>query len=173
MGAVSAVACGLSRFFWSFSLERIPVKVLLGFLLLVNGGLSLTIIYIVNVKELYFLYVLASFIIYGGNLGIYPVITSMIFGTRYSGQIYGLLFYGYTASNFIQFILINLVETYFGYWIVFAVSGGLSIFAAFVIYKIEYSYDWSHRIRENNERKRIEARWWNMIRLSISFTIFR
>ena len=123
------------------------MKILLGFLLIVNSFLSFTIIYVVNVSYIYFIYVVAAYIIYGGNLGTYPVLTSKLFGVRYSGQIYGLLFYGYTLSNFIQFIIINLVETHFGYFMVFALSGGSSILAAFIVYKLDDSHDWSMRIR--------------------------
>lgn len=147
MGAIAAVACGFSRFFWGYILQKVPAKILLGFLLIVNGVLSVSMIYVVHISYIYFIYVVGAYIIYGGNLGIYPVLTSKIFGVRYSGQIYGLLFYGYTLSNFLQFIIINLVESHFGYFMVFALSGGMSVLAAIIIYKLDDSHDWSVRIR--------------------------
>ena len=136
MGALGAVACGFSRFFWGYILQRVSIKMVLSVLLIINSFLAFTMAYVVFFRELYLLYVILTFIIYGGHLGIYPVVTSQIFGVRYSGQIYGLLFYAYTASNFLQFILINAVETRFGFFVVFSTSGALSILSILILSKL-------------------------------------
>jgi hypothetical protein len=41
---------------------------------------------------------------------------------------------------------------------IFKISGIMSICALLVVKKVELSYDWSARIREHNERKRLMAR---------------
>jgi hypothetical protein len=81
-------------------------------------------------------YVVLTSICYGGFLGIYPAISSKIFGFRYGSQIYGFLFYGFPASNFAQTILYNLVKSAFGLWIVFMVSGGMSVVGLFMSNRI-------------------------------------
>lgn len=107
-------------------------------------------------KEVYFAYIVLTYICYGGHLGIFPAITSLIFGVRYGPQIYGILFYAFPVSNFIQFMLINYVDS--DYMTIFKISGVMSICALLIVKKIELSYDWSERIREHNERKRLMAR---------------
>lgn len=90
-------------------------------------------------------------ICYGGFLGIFPAISSKIFGFRYGSQIYGFLFYAFPASNFVQIILFNLVKRIFGLWFVFMASGGMSVVGLAMSNRITtIEYDWSHRIRENN-----------------------
>lgn len=127
IGAVGALVAGLSRFFWSALLEKFSFKFLLWSLLVVNSFLAFTIFYIYKIRALYLIYVLATSLCYGGFLGIFPAISSKIFGFRYGSQIYGFLFYAFAASNFVQVILTNWVWTYFGLWFVFAASGGMSI----------------------------------------------
>jgi hypothetical protein len=107
----------------------------------------------------YPIYVILTSICYGGFLGIFPAISSKIFGFRYGSQIYGFLFYAFPASNFTQNLLINLIKKIFGLWFVFMASGGMSIVGLIMSNRITtIEYDWSHRIRENNERKRMMAR---------------
>jgi hypothetical protein len=38
------------------------------------------------------------------------------------------------------------------------ISGGMACLAFVISNKVDYKYDWSDRIRENNERKRLMAR---------------
>ena len=118
--------------------------------------IAFSIVYVRQVKEAYFLYVVLSCICYGGHLGIFPAVTSQIFGLRYGPQIYGILFFAFPASNFIQYLLVNYVEQ--GYEVIFQISGIMSICALLVVKRVELTYDWSLRIRQNNERKRMLAR---------------
>lgn len=159
MGAVAALACGLSRFLWTNLLETFSFRFLLWALLVLNSFLAFTIYYINTVKIIYFVYIVASSICYGGFLGIFPAISSKVFGYRYGSQIYGFLFYAFPASNFGQVVLINWVGSLFGLWFVFAASGAVSVVGLLMSNRITtIEYDWSHRIRENNERKRLQAR---------------
>ena len=41
---------------------------------------------------------------------------------------------------------------------IFKISGLMSIGAMLIVKRIELTYDWSARIREHNERKRLMAR---------------
>ena len=76
---------------------------------------------------IYPIYTILTSIVYGGFLGIFPAISSKIFGFRYGSQIYGFLFYAFPASNFTQVLIINLIKKIFGLWFVFMASGGLSV----------------------------------------------
>lgn len=159
MGAFGALACGLSRFLWSALLEKFSYRFLLWVLLAVNSFLSFTIYYFTSVKVLYLIYVIATSVCYGGFLGIFPAIASKIFGYRYGPQIYGFLFYAFPASNFVQVLLTNVIGSLFGLWFVFAASGAMSVVGLLMSNRITtIEYDWSHRIREHNERKRLMAR---------------
>jgi hypothetical protein len=137
-------------------LEKETFKIIYYCITIFNAFLAFTIVYISHIKEIYFAYVVLSYIIYGGHLGIFPAVASQIFGVRYGPQIYGLLFFAFPASNFIQYMLVNYVES--GYEVIFQVSGAMSVGAFVLSKKIELTYDWSARIREHNERKRMMAR---------------
>lgn len=62
-----------------------------------------------SLKILYFGYIIATSICYGGFLGIFPAIAAKVFGYRYGSQIYGFLFYAFPTSNFVQVILTNWI----------------------------------------------------------------
>jgi len=96
-------------------------------LLVINSVLAFTIYYIREVKFIYPAYVILTSICYGGFLGIFPAISSKVFGFRYGSQIYGFLFYAFPASNFTQLFIINFVQKIFGLWFVFMASGGMSV----------------------------------------------
>lgn len=156
IGSIGAVACGFSRFIWGSVLEKGTFKFLYYTLSIVNAFLAFTVYFISGIKEVYFAYVVLAYICYGGNLGMFPAVTSQIFGVRYGPQIYGILFYAFPVSNFIQYFLVNYIDQ--GYFIIFKISGVMSICALLIVKKIDLKYDWSARMREHNERLRLMAR---------------
>jgi|JI6StandDraft_1071083.scaffolds.fasta_scaffold321691_1 MFS family permease len=156
IGSFGAIACSLSRILWGSILDKQTFKAIYYCLSILNAVLAFSVSYISSIKEIYFLYVVLSYICYGGHLGIFPAVTSQIFGVRYGPQIYGILFYAFPVSNFIQFLIVNYIDR--GYEVIFQVSGVMSICALFIVKRIELNYDWSARIREHNERKRMLAR---------------
>ena len=96
-------------------------------MLIINSFLAFTIYYISSLKIFYLVYVIATSICYGGFLGIFPAISSKVFGYRYGSQIYGFLFYAFPASNFVHVILTNWVGQIFGLWFVYMASGAMSV----------------------------------------------
>lgn len=147
MGAIGALFCGFSRFFWGTMLKKFSFKFIYSFLLIINTFLAFTIVYAAHIRQIYFAYIVLTYIIYGGHLGMFPAMTSQVFGIRYGGQIYGLMFYAFTVSNFIQFALVNKVESFYGYLVVFGLSGCGSVLALLITNRISYEpYDWSKRI---------------------------
>lgn len=109
VGSCGAIACSLSRLIWGLILEKETFKIIYSCLAILNCFLAFTIIYAKDIKEVYFLYVVLSYIVYGGHLGIFAAVASQVFGMRYGPQIYGLLFFAFPASNFIQYMLVNYV----------------------------------------------------------------
>ena len=156
IGFFGAIACGLSRIIWGTVLERDTFKFLYYSLAILNAFLAFTVYFINGIKEIYFAYVVLAYVCYGGHLGMFPAVTSQIFGVRYGPQIYGILFYAFPVSNFIQYLLVNYVEQ--GYFVIFKISGVMSICALFMVKRLELKYDWSQRIRDHNERLRLMAR---------------
>ena len=75
-----------------------------------------------------------AYICYGGMLGMFPAITSQIFGVRYGPQIYGIMFFAFPISNLLQFLLVNYVEQ--GYFIIFKSSGIMSIASIFIVKRL-------------------------------------
>ena len=111
LGAFGALACGFSRFFLSaLASAKFSFRNLLWFLLILNCLLAFTIPYISKILSVYSVYVIVSYVCYGGFLGIFPVLSTKIFGRKYGTQIYGLLFFAFAASNFIHLILMNTIE---------------------------------------------------------------
>lgn len=127
VGAFGALLCGISRYIWTELMRKFSFRYLLWLLLVANSFLAFTVYYISSVPFIYLVYVLASWVVYGGLLGMFPIIASNIFGSRYSPQIYGFLFYAFPLSNLIQFLLIQWIKFEYGYWFVFMISGGMSI----------------------------------------------
>ena len=127
IGAFGALACGLSRFLWSALLETFSYRFLLWMLLAINSALAFTIYYVSSIKVFYLIFVIATSTCYGGFLGIFPAISSKVFGYRYGAQIYGFLFYAFPASNFAQVLLTNIIGEWFGWWFVFAACGAMSV----------------------------------------------
>jgi len=156
IGSIGAIACSFSRFIWGIILEKSTFKAIYGLLSIINALLAFSVFYIVASKNIYFIYVILAYLCYGGHLGMFPAVTSQIFGIRYGPQIYGILFYAFPASNFVQYLLMNYVSQ--GYWIIYKISGLMSVGAFLIIKRIELKYDWSARILEHNERKRMLAR---------------
>jgi OFA family oxalate/formate antiporter-like MFS transporter len=99
-----------------------------------NALLAFSIPYVASIKEIYFVYIVLTYICYGGHLGIFPAITSLVFGVRYGPQIYGILFYAFPVSNFIQFMLVNYVDS--DYMTIFKISGVMSICALVIVKKL-------------------------------------
>ena len=160
LGAFGAFCCGVSRMLLSgLASQRLSFQRVLWLLLVANCFISFTIPYFSYSRFLYSLYVIGCFVCYGGFLGIFPIISTRIFGRRYATQIYGLLFYGFPLSNFIQIGMIYFIEMEFGYWFVFMGSGGMCVLGLLMSNSITSTategYDWSQRIRENNERRRL------------------
>lgn len=54
-------------------------------------------------------YVILAYICYGGMLGMFPAITSQVFGVRYGPQIYGIMFFAFPISNLLQFLIVNYI----------------------------------------------------------------
>lgn len=124
---------------------------MLWLLLVVNSVLAFAIYYITSFKIFYLAFVIATSVCYGGFLGIFPAISSKVFGYRYGSQIYGFLFYAFPASNFVQVMITNWIGSLFGLWFVFAASGAMSVVGLLMSNRITtIEYDWSHRIRESN-----------------------
>lgn len=134
IGAIGALACSLSRILWGSILDKQTFKAIYYSLSILNAILAFSISFISSIKEIYFFYVILSYICYGGHLGIFPAVTSQIFGVRYGPQIYGILFYAFPVSNFIQFLIVNYIDK--GYEVIFQVSGVMSICALFLVKRI-------------------------------------
>jgi OFA family oxalate/formate antiporter-like MFS transporter len=158
IGAVGSMGNGLSRFFWAAMLDRFDFKCLYSALLIINGFLALTVSYAVMVPQVYLVYILLTYVCYGGHLGMFPAIASQVFGIRNGTQIYGLLFQGFATSNLIQFFLIRTVQVSYGYQPIFWLEVVFCGLAMFLANSVEFKYDWSDKIRENNDRKRLAAR---------------
>ena len=147
VGALAAVSASFSRFIWGFMLERMSFKVVYSMLCVINAFLAFTVFYIKSVEVVYFVYVVAAYICYGGHLGIFPALVAQVFGIRYGPQIYGIMFLAFPCSNFLQYFFINMISTNLGFWLLFMISGGMSVAAFVISNKMTFKYDWSDRIR--------------------------
>jgi OFA family oxalate/formate antiporter-like MFS transporter len=133
IGAIGSMGNGLSRFFWATMLDRFEFKCLYTCLLLLNGFLALTVSYAVHYPQVYLIYVLLTYVCYGGHLGMFPAISSQVFGVRNGTQIYGLLFQGFACSNALQFVFIKVLKPIIGYNAIFYIEvifSGISMFIA-------------------------------------------
>ena len=158
IGAVGSMGNGLSRFAWATLLDKFDFKCLYTTLLIINSFLALTIYYAVQIPQLYMLYVFLAYVCYGGHLGMFPAVSSQVFGVRNGSQIYGILFQGFALANAVQFLVVKVVKQNYGYQPIFWLGAVLSGLSIFIINSFELKFDWSEKIRENNERKRVAAR---------------
>lgn len=149
---------GVSRIFWATMLDKFDFKCLYTALLILNGFLAMTVNYAVQIPQVYMLYVFLAYVCYGGHLGMFPAVTSQVFGIRNGTQIYGLLFQAYATSNLIQFFMLKTIKVQYGYQPIFWLEVIFNGLAMFIARSIEFSFDWSEKIRENNDRKKLAAR---------------
>ena len=131
VGAIGAIACGFSRFVWGCILDKSTFKILYWCLSGMNILIALSFPYLVHYPEFYLLAVTLAYIFYGGHLGMFPAVTSLIFGVRYGPQIYGILFFAFAASNFVQYIMVNIVDQV--YALLFMASGVMSLLAVLMV----------------------------------------
>jgi hypothetical protein len=80
------------------------------------------------------LFVFLAYVCYGGHLGMFPALTSQIFGIRNGSQIYGILFLGFATANAIQFILVKMFYKHFGYQLIFMLGAILSGVSMFIVH---------------------------------------
>lgn len=131
IGAVGAMGNGLSRFAWATLLDKFDFKCLYTALLIINAFLALTIYYAAQIPQLYMFYVFMAYVCYGGHLGMFPAVTSQIFGVRNGSQIYGILFLAFASANAIQFLVVKTLKHNYGFQPIFwlgVVFNGLAIF---------------------------------------------
>jgi len=140
VGAVGALACGFSRFLWGCFLDKSTFKAIFCCLGAISVVLAFSIPYIVKLQQYYILVIIVAYVCYGGLLGMFPAVSSLIFGVRYGPQIYGLLFFAFAASNFVECLLVIVAKSYDLSWMFSGVMGACAIL---LVTKLPLTYDWS------------------------------
>jgi hypothetical protein len=77
-------------------------------------AIALSINYIVTSKIAFLIYVILSYFFYGGLFAIFPAKTFLVFGSKLGGRIYGYVFFAFTISSTIQFLLHYYLVTIYG-----------------------------------------------------------
>lgn len=81
---------------------------------------------------------------YGGTFGIFPTQTVRIFGEKLGGNIYWIVFSGFSISAILQFtiryLLISNLGLEEGYNILMGIYVGFEIIGLIIAQKIDYEY---------------------------------
>ncbi|CAD8105092.1 unnamed protein product [Paramecium primaurelia] len=105
VGMIGGFTNGLSRFLWSFLLDFINYKYLVFINIVMAMILAATINLIADSKFLFMLWVILTYLQYGGLYTLFPGICTKQFGTKFGPLAYNMAFNSIPFSNLTQFLL--------------------------------------------------------------------
>jgi hypothetical protein len=109
MGSIAALGNGSSRAFWAWLQDSQGFKkiflLMMGFQLVLIG----TFRYVMDDYILFSLYFVGVLFVEGGYFGLFPALTSKVYGNKVGSKLYGFIYFGFTLANIIQYIIANLL----------------------------------------------------------------
>ncbi|KAL4508394.1 hypothetical protein ABPG72_003698 [Tetrahymena utriculariae] len=151
IGSVASAANGCSRFLWASLLDKISFRKVISVILVAQIILSVTLQF--SVKDEYFYLVWVFFVscCLGGLFGIYPVYSTLLFGSRVGSEIYGTYWLSVSAANFIQFGLVYNSEKNIHFSGIFYIYFAFNILALIVVIFAKMQLDWSKYYLRNTQ----------------------
>jgi MFS transporter, OFA family, oxalate/formate antiporter len=105
IGSVGILMNGISRLFWALLMDKFGFKPIY----LIICSLQILIIFLLpqihTDKVLYFIWISASFFIYGGHYSIFPTFAAKLYGPETAAKVYPLTFWGFALSTIIGVVL--------------------------------------------------------------------
>lgn len=80
LGSVASIINGISRLFWGSMMDRISFKSIITIMNIIFIICCSTVYFAVQNKYIYLIVVLATYVCYAGNYGVYPTQTVRILG---------------------------------------------------------------------------------------------
>ena len=125
VGSVSAIFNSLGRIFWGIFADRFTYKIGLVCLIAIMSTFVLTFYATALVgRAMYFTWVCVLFFCVGGIFSLFPTAAAQLFGSKYFGTNYGMLFIANSLSTAVSALISSYLFGYlnwFGYF--FLVSG--------------------------------------------------
>ena len=135
IGSLAALFNGLGRIVWGKTSDMISYKRAMILMFLVQGVLMI-IYFFTNIDIIFFAIITcAIFFCFGGNFSMFPTATADLFGIKYLGENYGIVFTAYGIAGFIGATMVNTFVTLLGgYLLLFIVMGIMSFGSAIMIF---------------------------------------
>ncbi|CAD8211111.1 unnamed protein product [Paramecium octaurelia] len=105
VGMIGGFTNGLSRFLWSYLLDFINYKYLVFFNIIMAMTLAATINLIADSKVLFMMWIIFTYLQYGGLYTLFPGICTKQFGTKFGPLAFNMAFNSIPFSNLTQFLL--------------------------------------------------------------------
>jgi len=64
---------------------------------------------LINSKGMYLIWILLSYLFYGGHFSIFPTITAKLYGTHTAGKIYTCIYSGFAITTIIGVVLSKVI----------------------------------------------------------------
>ncbi|KAL4456963.1 hypothetical protein ABPG74_014601 [Tetrahymena malaccensis] len=151
IGSVASAANGCSRFLWASLLDKISFRKVISVILVAQIILSVTLQFSVQNEYFYLVWVFFVSCCLGGLFGIYPVYSTLLFGSRVGSEIYGTYWLSVSAANFIQFGLVYNQEKHIKFSGIFYIYFAFNILALIVVIFAKMQLDWSKYYLRNSQ----------------------
>jgi len=138
IGSLAALFNGLGRIAWGKMADILNYKKAMLLMFSIQSVLMF-LYFTTNIDVIYFTIITcAIYFCFGGNFSLFPTATTDLFGAKYLGANYGIVFTAYGIAGFIGATMVNTFVTLFGgYLVLFIIMGCMSVGAAILTFIIQ------------------------------------
>jgi len=129
IGAWAALFNGLGRIVWGMLSDQIGYKKTMITMFLTQAIFMFTLILTPANQYIFLIWVCMIYFCFGGNFSLYPTATTDLFGAKYLGPNYGIVFTAYGIAGVAGALLESAIGALIGFQGLFITMGILSLFA--------------------------------------------
>eukprot|EP01017_Pseudomicrothorax_dubius_P015901 TRINITY_DN1813_c0_g1_i1.p1 TRINITY_DN1813_c0_g1~~TRINITY_DN1813_c0_g1_i1.p1 ORF type:complete len:125 (+),score=18.31 TRINITY_DN1813_c0_g1_i1:191-565(+) len=101
-----------------------------------------TITLIVDWDILYLLWICFTMFLEGGQLAIFPAVTTKVFGHKVGPVMYGFIFIGFAISNLLAYVISTELNASIGWGGVFWIALGISVIPLLLNFRFPQDHQW-------------------------------
>ncbi|EGR29136.1 major facilitator superfamily protein, putative [Ichthyophthirius multifiliis] len=150
-GAFASIANGVSRPLWSSLLDKYSFRNIFSKLLIFEIILAFIYRLAFIHKFIYLVWVFACHTAFGGIMAMFPVLAGQLFGTKVSSLLYGVYWYGFGISNFIQFLMVYNLSKKYSFELIVYIDGIFALLCLGIIRFYNLKTDWSKYYNQAGE----------------------
>ena len=133
IGSIAALFNAAGRVFWGKISDIISYKRTMMLMFTIQGILMI-IYFFTNMNIIFYAIITCSiFFCFGGNFSLFPTATADLFGIKYLGENYGIVFTAYGIAGFIGATMVNTFVTLLGGFLMLYIIMGIMSFGSAII----------------------------------------